>query len=265
VRVLNNGVQTIGRQKYAPSTQRRFPKHAKPGNPMVLPDDHPAVVEGRSIFERSANRNDTGTALKPGLYQRKIGKTIVKGKWRGFPIFTLTLEERATCPRSCAEWKNCYGNRSPWSVRQKHGVELMFRLIDELSDLQKKYPKGFCIRLHQLGDFYSVDYVSFWAECLKTFPALHVFGYTARADDDEIGQALRHLIGFNWDRFSVRSSGGVLSGIPKAIVVESPEEAGDKIVCPAMQHKYGKKPDDIFCASCALCWSTKKTIVFLKH
>jgi hypothetical protein len=42
--------------------------------------------------------------LKDGHQSRKIGKFVTKGKMRGFPIFTLTLEERATCPRSCLAW-----------------------------------------------------------------------------------------------------------------------------------------------------------------
>ena len=259
---LKDGVKTTGRRKSAGYGQRRFPKHGRIGKPMVLANDHPAVVEGRSLFSRSANRNDTGKLLKSGLHHRKLGKMVVKGKWRGFPIFSLTLEERATCPRSCKQWADCFGNHMPWAVRYKYGVELMDKLVDELAELQAKYPRGFLIRLHLLGDFPSVEYVSFWSLCLKTFPALHVFGYSARPESDEIGKALRYLTAFNWDRFAIRSSGGVLPGIPKAVVIDNPDERGDAILCPAM---HGKDPDARFCGNCSLCWATKKPIAFLRH
>lgn len=230
---------------------------------MVLAEDHPAVVENRSLFKQSSNRNNTGTLLKTGLYQRKIGRVVTKGRWRGFPIFTLTLEERATCPRSCELFLNCYGNRMNWAVRAKFGVPLMNQLVDELAALQKKYPNGFVVRLHVLGDFASVDYVSFWAEALKVFPALHIFGYTARRMDDEIGKALHHLIAFNWDRFAIRSSGGHLPGIPKSIVIKDENaERGDAVICPAQK---SKDPDSVCCASCGYCWHSKRAVAFLEH
>ncbi len=40
----------------------------------------------------------------------KLGKKVTKGIYKGYPIFTLTLEERKTCPRSCKHWNNCYGD-----------------------------------------------------------------------------------------------------------------------------------------------------------
>lgn len=259
---LNNGARPTVLRKPAPHTQRRFLTHSKPGNPLVLAADHPAVVEGRSYFTKSANRNDTGTLLKTGQYQRKIGKVVTKGRWKGFPIFTLTLEERATCPRSCELWEKCYGNHMPWAVRAKHGVDLMAQLVDELAGLQTKYPKGFLVRLHVLGDYFSVDYVTFWALCLNTFPALHVFGYTARRLDDEIGRALNALIKRRWDRFAVRSSGGGLPDIPKAIVIANERDRGDAVICPAQK---SANPDAVSCSSCGFCWHSQRAVAFLEH
>lgn len=254
------GVKTTVYKRSWKHAQRRFFTHSKPGRPMVLSNLHPAVVEGRSLFEKPANSNrSTGTLLKTGMYQRKLGKIITKGKWKGFPIFSLTLEERATCPRSCLQWNSCYGNRMQWAVRAKHGVALMDQLADELAALQKKFPRGFVVRLHILGDFFSVDYVSFWAECLKVFPALHVFGYTARTEEDEIGRALRHLIAFNWDRFAIRSSGGKLAGIPASVVVHAGTKRGEAVPCPA------QPDDDRMCANCAFCWHSKRAVSFIEH
>lgn len=240
------------------NSQRRFQSHAKPGNPLVLAINHPAVVEGRSYFTKSAGaKRATGRVLISGHNQRKLGKRVVKGRWAGMEIYTLTLEERKTCPRSCAEWRSCYGNRMPWSLRAPAGEVLEHKLSAELAVLQQKHPSGFVIRLHILGDFYSVGYVQKWTGWLEEFPALHVFGYTARAD--EIGEELENLVSRRWDRFAIRSSGAALSGIPAAIVISAEGEKGDAIVCPVQTNKTA------CCAICALCWSTDKTIAFLRH
>jgi hypothetical protein len=72
---------------------------------------HPAHRGGRSIFpSRVFDPDEVGRVLKDGHQSRKIGKAVTKGPRRGWPIFTLTLEERATCPRTCKAWGFCYGN-----------------------------------------------------------------------------------------------------------------------------------------------------------
>ena len=83
---------------------------------------------------------------------------VKKGKFKGYVIFTLTLEERATCPRECYHWDNCYGNNMAFAHRIEHGPALEAKLGEEIAELCATY-KGVIIRLHVLGDFYSVDYV----------------------------------------------------------------------------------------------------------
>lgn len=248
--------------RLADTSQRRFTKHSKPGKPMVLDFGHPAVTEGRTLFTRSANAGrGTGRVLISALNQRKIGRRITKGAWAGFEVYTLTLEERKTCPRSCTEWRSCYGNHMPWSIRAPHGPGLETKLENELMQLQIKHPKGFVVRLHILGDFYSVSYVQRWIYWLDAFPALHVFGYTARSYKDPIGIAVRDLAKARWDRFAVRSSGRALGAHPAAVVVETEDQAKreEAILCPAQTDKTS------CCATCALCWSTTKTIAFQRH
>lgn len=156
---------------------------------------------------------------------------------------------------------NCYGNHMPWSLRLQAGPELEAQLEHELKGLQAKHPKGFVVRLHILGDFYSVEYVQRWIYWLDRFPALHVFGYTARAYNDPIGIAVRDLARVRWDRFAIRSSGRALGPHPASVVVESEDEAKreEAILCPAQTDKTS------CCATCALCWSTLKAIAFLRH
>jgi hypothetical protein len=241
------------------ASQRRFQKHSKTGKPMVLAETHPAVVDGRSLFTKSANAaRGSGRVLISGHNQRKLGRRVAKGRWLGFEIYTLTLEERKTCPRSCTEWRSCYGNRMQWSIRHPAGDELESKIAAELVELQAKHPNGFVVRLHILGDFYSAEYVRKWGVWLDQFPALHVFGYTARQGDD-IAAALVELISTRWDRFAIRSSGAVLEKIPASVVIYTKEQATHEIVCPVQLDKTN------CCATCALCWSTPKAIAFLRH
>ena len=64
---------------------------------------------------------------------------IKKGKFKGYVIYTLTLEERATCPRSCYHWDNCYGNNMMFAHRLQHGSELEQRIKDEIEELCGTY------------------------------------------------------------------------------------------------------------------------------
>lgn len=219
---------------------------------------HPAIREMRTLFPRSVRLPDRRTALlKPGIDTRKLGHVVAKGRWRGFPIYSLTLEERATCPAACKLLATCYGNRMHMARRWKHGPELEARLDEGLEGLQANHQRGFVLRLHILGDFYSPEYVELWRAWLKKFPALNVFGYTAWGVGTPIGQAIATLRNNRWDRFSVRTSGAKAGA--RTLVVTAADKAGDAIVCPA------QTDDTTSCATCGLCWHTRKPVAFLEH
>ena len=221
-----------------------------------------ADVEARTRFVTRVQAPRGAGVIKPGSHQRKLGSRVAKGRWKGFPIYSLTLEERASCPRSCEMWFACMGNHMGQSVRYEAGEPLMRSIWADLTELQGRHPLGFVVRLHILGDFFAVEYVEFWRGCLSHFPALRVFGYSARQADDPIGQAVAKLRDGEWDRFAVRTSGAP-SG-PRTIVVDK-APAGRQahtIVCPAQTGK------SKCCAKCALCWShsaREKTIAFIEH
>jgi len=246
-------------QRYASGgSLRRFASIAPKGHRIHLADDHPALVEGRTLFpSRVEAPEDRPRLLVSGVNSRKIGRKVTKGRMRGFPIFTLTLEERATCPRSCVEWRTCYGNGMNWGRRIKHGPTFERMLWDELAAKQGEHPNGFLVRLHILGDFYSVQYAELWAHALEEYPALNIFGYTARDPASDIGSVIAELIGTQPERFHVRFSGwgGPRNG---AIVVDHAEET-EHLICPAQQGKVE------CCAACAFCWHTDKTLAFLRH
>jgi hypothetical protein len=177
------------------------------------------------------------------------------------PIFTLTLPERETCPASCKEWLRCYGNNMHYAERIIPDRDFEELLELELRALNARYPGGFVVRLHVLGDFYSVPYVQLWGRMLEQLPALRVFGYTARDRDhrDGIGAELWGLVLEHWSRFAMRFS-GVDEPEFGAVTVER-DESSPHIVCPAQKDPAGLR----CCANCALCWHTARTIAFEQH
>lgn len=240
----------------------RFPyktAHTDP-KPMTMDPWHAAVVEARTIFPTTVRDRAGERILKSGHNSPKIGKVVVKGAWSGFPIFTLTLEERATCPTSCKEWRSCYGNRMPFAHRFEAGPDLEERIEGELAALQTKHSRGFVVRLHVLGDFYSRAYVDRWATWLDQFPALRVFGYTAWPETSLIGQSINGLRRRQWSRFAVRISNGDPKMGPAARTVDDRSAVRRDIQCPAQTGA------SLCCATCALCWAAPgKTIVFATH
>lgn len=230
-----------------------------------LPETHPAIIEARSLFPSSVvSAAQTDRVLVSGANNRKLGDRIIKGAWAGMPIYHLTLEERATCPKTCFNWRTCYGNGMPRARRHKADKDLTDALLVELSALQRSHPNGFAVRLHTLGDFYSTEYVHFWRNALERFSGLHVFGYTAWPRSTEIGRAVEILSATRWDRFAIRFSGKEPEPIGATTIFRMPEGPVVKegIVCPA---ELGKTEA---CGTCGLCWAEparNKCIVFVAH
>lgn len=242
------------------TTLRRFGTLEPTGRGVRIAAMHPAWRAGNSIFpSRVFDPDEVARVLKDGHQSRKIGKQVNKGRLKGAPIFTLTLEERASCPRSCGEWGSCYGNNMQAAERIVHGPELIAALTLELRELAAAHPAGFLVRLHVLGDFWSVDYVRFWQAMLVAYPALHVFGFTAHERAGEIGQAIagasREL---GWHRFAIRFSGG--AGSARAARVIAPGESDPAaVLCPAQTGATE------CCATCALCWQSECSLAFRRH
>ena len=239
-------------------TMRRHGSIKPNGHGITLSSLDPANRYGRSLFpSRVYDPDEVGRVLKTGHQSRKIGKAVAKGKRKGWPIFTLTLEERATCPRTCQAWSYCYGNNMQAAERITPGDDLETALWAELEVLQDKHPKGFLIRLHVLGDFYSLAYVDMWRQALIGFPALHVFGFTARLPGTSIGDALWPLTTNQWDRFAIRYSGADLPR--KASNIAGSDTDSQSIICPAQTGATD------CCATCSLCWASDVSISFERH
>jgi len=240
---------------------RRFTDHHEAGEPYSLARNHIAARLGTSLFRDGRLETSRGqSVLKSGHNSRKIGAVIQKGKWKGYPVFTLTLEERATCPRNCAHWLDCYGNKMNWPTRWMADDELIPSIERSLTEISQNCD-NFVVRLHVLGDFYSVAYVDQWCAWLNRFHGLHIYGYTAWQPDTEIGGAVARLADAQWERFAIRTSNGP-GGVRTTRTLYEPDLAGvvdGAIVCPAQTGQ------SECCATCALCWQTQRPIAFLNH
>lgn len=242
--------------------KRRFTRHTPPFEKVMrLAHGHPALRDRTTVYRARVQDPEGRRLLMSGEHSRKIGGAVVKGRWAGMAIYTLSLEERATCPADCSHWADCYGNKMNWSVRLRAGPALERGLVDEVAMLARRHPRGFVVRLHVLGDFYSTGYVDLWHGLLDEHPALRVYGYTARDPvGDPIGQRLDSLSAARWDRFAMRFSNrwrearsAVTLWQPGAV----PASAG--VICPAQTGR------SECCGSCALCWQTTKNIFFQAH
>ena len=252
--------------------QRRFEELPSPDPAQVnsLADDHPAILQRLPLFEGSVVNADASPRIFiSGENNRKIGRIITKGVWKGMPVYTLTLAERMTCPTECHMYASCYGNAMPFARRHAPGRALEERIPTDLSELQAQHPNGFVVRLHILGDFYSVAYAQIWRDALRANTALRIYGYTALGEstDATLLKVLDVIESMNADfadRCFIRCSapepipGGatVIDRLPDGATVE------EGVVCPA------ERDATACCATCGLCWEPafrKKTIVFVKH
>lgn len=264
------GIRKTYASKGDDSTFSRFVKTEKKINKRVkrhqwnLPYlSNPSIEAGRSLFYRKGVKPLGTNVLVSGHNNVKIGRDVRKGKrFRGYWIFTLTLEERATCPRACAHWQTCYGNNMPFAKRVDHRDLPALKMAiekDVAKELGTRGRIGILIRLHALGDFFSIEYVEFWRSMLVKYDRLAIFGYTAYSNQTPIGKAIekiREQFGF---RFSIRvSNDSSMTNWSTRTVVE-PFTDRQSIQCPEQINASAG------CGKCGLCWNTDRNIAFIQH
>ena len=186
--------------------RRRFESRSHREKRLKLPADHPAMTESRTMYPRTVrSANGDEWVLKSGINSIKLGDRVARGEWAGSPLYSLKLEERRTCPSACQQRAICYGNNmgrrtTRWNV----DVKLYTRLLVEL-DLLSMNHRTYVIRLHDLGDFPSTEYVGFWFDALEAYPGLRLYGYTHWDRGSEIGSMIE-VESSKWDRFRIRFS-----------------------------------------------------------
>ena len=234
-----------------------------------LAEDHPAVVEGRTLFLNGDTRDPAETdrpVLISGINNSKLGAKVTHGRWAGRAIYQLSLEERATCPRECEQWNSCYGNGMHRAARHKHGPALIAAISRDLKRLHKKHPQGIVVRLHTLGDFYSLEYIIQWEIWLDRYPSLAVFGYTRRQPGSPMGDYIKQMRDRYWKQFSMRFSG--LTGEKNAFVLNGQTNSpsiGDAFVCKQEWAEQQGDLTSLYCGNCTACWESTRPVVFLEH
>lgn len=220
---------------------------------MILTPNNPALVKAITIHPR-AKRSPVDTAiLKSVSGNNKMGKgsnIITKGKWAGMPMFQMSLEERATCPTNCKQWASCFANNMAFAHRIDHThPEFLAKLDAEIAGVTAKYRHGVVIRPHVIGDFYSPEYAQFWMNQIDKHKNLHLFGFTHRARDSDIGLIIQHANQSDriWIRFS--DQGGDMSA----------NVEGEGFPCP---EQTGKTES---CLTCGACWGTTRAVSFKHH
>lgn len=201
--------------------------------------------------------------LKSAAGNRKLSTgnpTILKGPWRGKPMYTLTLPERTTCWSGCQNWQGCYGNNMWRALRYEPGLELEAAIGADVTLLARRHPDGFVVRLHVLGDFYSEDYVAHWATLLVDHPEAHVFGYTHWPQDHPIGAALTAWVEGQVRVALLRSDGPLTDALPVAVTVgRTAEAAPGTILCPEQTGATAA------CTTCGLCMNHRTSVSFRDH
>jgi hypothetical protein len=222
----------------------------------------PYIDEGRTKFTKAVKPVAAlAGLLVSGHSNIKIGRDVRKARFRGYWIYTLSLEERKTCPDSCRHWQTCYGNNMPFAKRIDHtDPEFLPTLEAEITRLLSvKNRVGILIRLHALGDFFSVEYVEFWRRMLKTYPNLAIYGYTARHPVTPIGDAVWVTNRIFGDRCMIRFSDAQLPEMSTASIGDESGCPSNAFICPEQTGKTR------CCATCGACWSTRKNVAFMEH
>ena len=227
----------------------------------------PKGMPGTMFRERVTDVIPGQPVLIDGANNAKIGGDVLVGHLKGARIFTLTLEERATCPDYCPLLRECYGNGMNWSVRWRHGAALESQIESDVKRLCAQHGT-ILVRLHILGDFYSLEYLAMWSRLLDENPGLNVFGFTMHREDTLMGCTVATIRRRDPKRFSVRHSGrsGPWGSITTDAVEWEKPMILDAAVCPEQRGAMAGDGKGTHCGSCGLCWKGMSTpIVFFLH
>lgn len=199
--------------------------------------------------------------LKRGKQNAKLGNKVTVKMWKGMTMYSLSLEERRTCPSDCEQWDNCYGDNMPFAHRFDHTDPSFTPKLDmQLAELNDKHPNGFVVRLHVLGDFYDGLYITRWQLWLHQFENLHVFGYTHHKADSQLGNMINNVNRIYSDRFRIRFSDDHSTPFNASVVKTTTQAlARPGIVCPE-QSKFTDS-----CATCGYCWTSENPVIFYEH
>jgi hypothetical protein len=228
------------------------------------------TVYHKNVVNFTAGNRDP---LKPAKDNGKLHSTsVVRGPFKGYAMYSLTLEERATCSPDCGQLKVCYGNNMPFAKRYNVTDELLAAIDAQLAKLTRKGQK-ILLRLHILGDFYSVAYVNFWRNMLEKYPTVAAFGYTHWPLITAQGSAVADLCADFPTRFCIKWSLDRIEQIPllattpiggTIVVKDWSDTPKGWIKCPA-QMAMDRGRSDVGCAECGIKCALGVNVAFVEH
>ncbi len=120
----------------------------------------------------------------------KMRKTTTASVWNfGIPAFK-SVTGLVTCPAARACVSGCYARSGAYlfsNVAKAYEARLQVTLQSDFADqmqveidaLKAKHKK-LVIRIHDSGDFYSLEYVNKWFEVINSNPSVKFYAYTKR-------------------------------------------------------------------------------------
>lgn len=258
----------VTRSRFVRLDQAETGRKRRAHNPRLPGFEAPFILEGRTKFPKSVSAPDRNI-LVSGHNNIKIGRDVRKGHLRGYWIYTLSLEERKTCPSSCQHWQSCYGNNMPFAKRVDHTapdfLDTLAAALDRLCNPPQGHAgrrpirKGVLVRLHALGDFYSTQYVDFWCKMLAKYPNLAIYGYTGRLSGTAIGWMVNEMNRLYPRRSMIRFSNGGMSEMCTVSIGREDSRPAGAFICPEQTGK------TLGCDTCGACWGTRRNVAFLEH
>lgn len=124
------------------------------------------------------------------------------------------------------------------------------------------------VRVHESGDFYSLDQVDLWRKIALTLPNVQFYAYTRSWKVDEsthgaLPMSLKRL--GELDNFSIRASVEPNETPPTGwayttvVAKDETNRPDGGIIC---HEQTGKKPN---CKECGVCWKSDVPVLFRKH
>ncbi|MGW8177247.1 MAG: GP88 family protein [bacterium] len=182
---------------------------------------------------------------------------LVYGNDKLGAIANFSLPAMKTCPGKTKFCKRfCYGQRNWYRTeRVKQGLwdryfislspQFADRVIGEIKDKKIKL-----VRIHTVGDFYSVEYIKKWEKIARACAgSTKFYGYTRSWRVDELRPHLEYLMEnfLVWLRASIDYT--THQQKPEGWATFSSVD-GDGKLCP---HDSGKV---MFCRDCGICWNS---------
>lgn len=203
-------------------------------------------------------------------------KPLTNGNMKlGTGVLKWSLEAGDTCP-GASTWcsDHCYGKKGffySFSVKERHAKNQA--LLVDLSDFERRVNEQLSharimeVRIHEVGDFWSVPYTMAWIRIVQANPTKRFWGYTRSWTIPDLVPALEELRSLpNMQLFA--SCDTSMPDPPKgwriAWIDGDPRATG--VTCLFQQ----KLPDGSrrkdSCSECGFCQKGRsKNVVFLPH